>query len=222
MDSEEPLVCSLLLLLSINSKYYETVAWKVADIPLCLFWQDIIPGWGTIEINMHAKQLELIVIPQHGSQGHTTTSNLSGGERSFSTVAFLYALWQCMEFPFYFLDEFDVYMDKLNRSKVIDILIHHASSKPQLQFVFLTPQDVSFINKDVSILRTELSISLVFLSFKRKLLAFFRATYETADGPHFLADKDELFPGHFALLFLHQYCFYAAEWFGICLVCLAK
>lgn len=65
---------------------------------------------GTIEIDMKEKKLELIVIPQHGSQGLTTTSNLSGGERSFSTVAFLYSLWQCMEFPFYFLDEFDVYM----------------------------------------------------------------------------------------------------------------
>ncbi|XP_023020783.2 structural maintenance of chromosomes 6 [Leptinotarsa decemlineata] len=110
---------------------------------------------GTIEINMQEKKLNLVVIPQHGSQGHTTTSNLSGGERSFSTVAFLYSLWQCMEFPFYFLDEFDVYMDKLNRTKVIDILLHHANSRPQLQFVFLTPQDVSFINKDVSILRLE-------------------------------------------------------------------
>lgn len=59
---------------------------------------------------MNEKKLDLIVIPQHGSQGLTTTSNLSGGERSFSTVAFLYSLWQCMEFPFYFLDEFDVYM----------------------------------------------------------------------------------------------------------------
>lgn len=52
----------------------------------------------------------MIVIPQQGSQGQTTTANLSGGERSFSTVSFLYSLWQCMEFPFYFLDEFDVYM----------------------------------------------------------------------------------------------------------------
>lgn len=59
---------------------------------------------------MDERTLDMIVIPQQGSQGLTTTANLSGGERSFSTVAFLYSLWQCMEFPFYFLDEFDVYM----------------------------------------------------------------------------------------------------------------
>ncbi|CAH2013059.1 unnamed protein product [Acanthoscelides obtectus] len=108
---------------------------------------------GYMDIKMKEETLELVVQPQHGSQGVTTTANLSGGERSFSTVAFLYSLWQCMEFPFYFLDEFDVYMDKLNRTKVIDILVNHAKSRPQLQFVFLTPQDVSFISKDVSILR---------------------------------------------------------------------
>ncbi|XP_044745596.1 structural maintenance of chromosomes protein 6 [Coccinella septempunctata] len=111
---------------------------------------------GSLDIDIERKKLELIVNPQQGTQGVTTTSNLSGGERSFSTVAFLYSLWQCMEFPFYFLDEFDVYMDKLNRTKVFDILLHHACSKPQLQFVFLTPQDISFLNrKEVTVLRLE-------------------------------------------------------------------
>ncbi|RZB39350.1 structural maintenance of chromosomes protein 6 [Asbolus verrucosus] len=110
---------------------------------------------GSINIDMKDKKLELKVIPQHGSQGLTATSNLSGGERSFSTVAFLYSLWQCMEFPFYFLDEFDVYMDKLNRTKVIEILLHHAENHSDLQFVFLTPQDVSFIKKNVAILRLQ-------------------------------------------------------------------
>ncbi|XP_025836103.1 structural maintenance of chromosomes protein 6 [Agrilus planipennis] len=65
---------------------------------------------GEVEIDFKNKTLNLIVIPQQGSQGYTSTSNLSGGEKSFSTVAFLYSLWQCMEFPFYILDEFDVFM----------------------------------------------------------------------------------------------------------------
>lgn len=40
----------------------------------------------------------------------SSTSSLSGGERSYSTVAFLMALWECVELPFYFMDEFDVFM----------------------------------------------------------------------------------------------------------------
>ncbi|KAI4467364.1 structural maintenance of chromosomes 56 smc5 smc6 [Holotrichia oblita] len=68
---------------------------------------------GNIEINVAEKKLDLVVIPQQGSQGHSITSNLSGGERSISTVAFLYSLWQANSLPFYILDEFDVYMVSL-------------------------------------------------------------------------------------------------------------
>lgn len=60
--------------------------------------------------------------------------------------------------------------DKLNRTKVIEILIHHAKSKQMLQFVFLTPQDVSFINNDVSILRYPTKK----LSFNHLPLSIFR------------------------------------------------
>lgn len=72
---------------------------------------------------MEQKTLTLIVMPQRGSQVLTATSNLSGGERSYSTVAFLYALWQCMDFPFYFLDEFDVYMVSCNQNLELLILM---------------------------------------------------------------------------------------------------
>lgn len=65
---------------------------------------------GTVRVDTEAGTLELVVIPHQGTQGLIKNANLSGGERSFTTVAFLYALWKCTSLPFYILDEFDVYM----------------------------------------------------------------------------------------------------------------
>ncbi|KAJ2940693.1 hypothetical protein O0L34_g14802 [Tuta absoluta] len=74
---------------------------------------------------------------------YATTSSLSGGERSYSTVAFIMALWDCVELPFYFMDEFDVFMDDVNRKIVLKLLIEHACNNTSRQFVFLTPQDAA-------------------------------------------------------------------------------
>nr|XP_050857730.1 structural maintenance of chromosomes protein 6 isoform X2 [Vespula vulgaris] len=101
---------------------------------------------GSINIDHVHKLLTLQVSPQNDNQNSTTdTRSLSGGERSYSTVAFMLALWDCTNLPFYFLDEFDVFMDKVNRRVIMDILLDYTKSHPQCQFTFLTPLDTSNI-----------------------------------------------------------------------------
>lgn len=102
---------------------------------------------GSIKIDHKEKTLELEVNPQNDTKRPTNDAkSLSGGERSYSTVAFILALWDCTGLPFYFLDEFDVFMDKINRRIIMDLLLEHTRTHAQSQFTFLTPLDTSSID----------------------------------------------------------------------------
>ena len=50
----------------------------------------------------------------HGQKA-TNMKSLSGGERSFSTLAFIMAIGTQIGAPFHCLDEFDVFLDAQNR-----------------------------------------------------------------------------------------------------------
>jgi len=73
------------------------------------------------------------------------TKSLSGGERSYSTVALLLSLWEAMETPFRAMDEFDVFMDAVNRRISMELLINAARLHKNRQFIFITPHDFSTI-----------------------------------------------------------------------------
>ena len=51
---------------------------------------------------------------------------LSGGEKSYSTISLVLALWAHIHPPFRILDEFDVFMDSLNRRIALDQIINYA------------------------------------------------------------------------------------------------
>ena len=98
-------------------------------------------------IDHSEKTLELKVIPRDAniSNAVSNTKALSGGERSYSTVAFLISLWSCVDHPFYFLDEYDVFSDEHNRHMMTMLLFNEAEKKKNKQYGFLTPQDFSNI-----------------------------------------------------------------------------
>ncbi|KAJ8033739.1 Structural maintenance of chromosomes protein 6 [Holothuria leucospilota] len=93
---------------------------------------------------------EALLLEVQPTEGHKQSKSkdmraLSGGERSFATVCFIMALWESMDAPFRALDEFDVFMDMINRKIVMELLLEVAKDLRHRQFIFLTPQDMSKI-----------------------------------------------------------------------------
>jgi structural maintenance of chromosomes protein 6 len=76
------------------------------------------------------------------------TKTLSGGEKSYSTVCLLLSLWDAMGSPIRCLDEFDVFMDSVNRDQSMKLIIQAARRSIGRQFIFITPQAMNNVTQD--------------------------------------------------------------------------
>lgn len=66
---------------------------------------------------------------------------MSGGEKSYATICLLLSLWQAIGSPIRALDEFDVFMDSINRRISMKMMLDAAKSSDR-QFILITPQDM--------------------------------------------------------------------------------
>jgi len=60
---------------------------------------------------------------QVGPRQYKTPKTMSGGERSFTTVSLLLAMWKLSSSPIRCLDEWDVFLDTANRSVAAGMLV---------------------------------------------------------------------------------------------------
>ncbi|TIB65355.1 hypothetical protein E3P77_02739 [Wallemia ichthyophaga] len=115
--------------------------------------------YGTINFNHSERRLDLMVQTddQLATQGRRDKDpkSLSGGEKSFSTICLLLSLWEAIGCPIRCLDEFDVFMDAVNRKISMKMMIETAKSSTGIQYVLITPQDMSSISlgKEVKVHR---------------------------------------------------------------------
>ena len=111
---------------------------------------------GSLTVDFEKNKLEMSVhmLSHDGSTQIVNSATLSGGERSFTQVALIMALQKFSGAPFCIYDEFDVFMDSVNRGNSIKILLNaalgNAVDKNQKnrtgetrQYIFITPNDVS-------------------------------------------------------------------------------
>lgn len=102
---------------------------------------------GKLIVNHEDKYLDIRVQPDATQKPGRArqTKTLSGGEKSFSTICLLLSLWEAMGSPIRCLDEFDVFMDQVNRDISMRMMISAARRSTSRQFVLITPQSMNNI-----------------------------------------------------------------------------
>jgi ABC-type cobalamin/Fe3+-siderophores transport system ATPase subunit len=75
--------------------------------------------------------------------------SLSGGERSFTLVSFILALGSEISTPFFAMDEFDVFMDAVNRKVSLTSILKFAREMKHVQFLLLSPLDMAVVEQSL-------------------------------------------------------------------------
>lgn len=100
---------------------------------------------GRVLLNHNTHELDIKVEPDLSktSDAGRATKTLSGGEKSFSTICLLLSIWEAMGSPIRCLDEFDVFMDSVNRAQSMSMMIAAARRSVGRQFILITPQSMN-------------------------------------------------------------------------------
>lgn len=101
---------------------------------------------GKLKFRHDEQRLDIAVLQNEVGRSRasqvTDMKELSGGERSYTQVSLLLALGESIECPFRVMDEFDVFMDSVNRDMTIQLLVDAAKMDATKQFIFVTPNDL--------------------------------------------------------------------------------
>ncbi|KAK4057950.1 Structural maintenance of chromosomes protein 6 [Microbotryomycetes sp. JL221] len=100
---------------------------------------------GKITFDHDHMRLHMKVQTDDGAGGkklYKDTRSLSGGEKSFTTISLLLTMWESNASPLRCLDEFDVFMDAVNRRISIKMLTDAAKASAG-QFIIITPQEMN-------------------------------------------------------------------------------
>jgi chromosome segregation ATPase len=104
---------------------------------------------GTAKFNHLDRTLDLICRTDNTDKNTTCTDvrQLSGGEKSYTTLSLLFALGHVSECPFRLMDEYDVFMDEGSRKLSLEMLTDYAFTPEQKsrQFIIITPNNLNHV-----------------------------------------------------------------------------
>ena len=112
-------------------------------------FHDLTDGYGKLRLegynpdNPDETPLEecgLVIEAAIGTTRVLGIDSLSGGEKTLTALAFLFAIQQFRPAPFYILDEIDAALDRRNTKKITDLITNYSN---KAQFIVITHNDVT-------------------------------------------------------------------------------
>ncbi|QLG71584.1 hypothetical protein HG535_0B06290 [Zygotorulaspora mrakii] len=99
---------------------------------------------GNLNFDNPNKSLNIFILTSNDTKARNVDT-LSGGEKSFSQMALLLATWKPMRSRIIALDEFDVFMDQVNRKIGTKLIMEKLKDSARTQTIIITPQDIGKI-----------------------------------------------------------------------------
>jgi len=106
---------------------------------------------GHLTLDHKSKTLVPVVKLRKGESEVKDATGMSGGERSYTTLALLMSLTNSIDSPFTCMDEFDVFMDEKNRRTSVKVMLKVAKELKKRQFLFITPNSIPIDSDDLII-----------------------------------------------------------------------
>lgn len=94
------------------------------------------------------RKISMLVDTKQGAERSVTT--FSGGEKSFTMVALLLSIWSKSSSSLSILDEYDVFMDNVNRKRALDLILRMMREAGHFahQYVIISPLDIPLNEED--------------------------------------------------------------------------
>ncbi len=109
-------------------------------------FKDLINGEGNLRLEEEGNiESGLIIEAELPGKGKLNLDSISGGEKTLTSLAFLFAIMEHYSSPFYVLDEVDAALDKANTKKITNVIKKYSKDR---QFIVITHNDITIAEAD--------------------------------------------------------------------------
>ncbi|MFC2142863.1 AAA family ATPase [Candidatus Aenigmatarchaeota archaeon] len=108
-------------------------------------FHDMTGGFGKLRLEEDDIESGLIVEATLPGKGTLDLDSISGGEKTLTSLSFLFSVMEHYASPFYVLDEVDAALDKANTKRITGMIKKYSSGK---QFIVITHNDITIAEAD--------------------------------------------------------------------------